>query len=84
VDFQRARVSVTLPPLGALAIFSVVETCKIFADGQDFGYPQIPNRPVAPGRHTVELRCDDGKTDRQTVTVSSGQRARVEFRAPGD
>jgi len=84
VDFQRARVSVTLRPLGALAVFSVVETCKVFADGQDLGYPPIPNRPVAAGRYTVEQRCDDGKSSRQTVTVSSGERARVEFKAPGD
>ncbi len=84
VDFQRARVSVTLRPLGALAVFSVVETCKVFADGQDIGYPPIPNRPAAAGRHTIELRCDDGKSSRQTVTVASGERARVEFKAPGD
>lgn len=83
VDFQRARVSVTLPPLGSLSVFSVVETCKVFADGQDLGYPPIANRPVASGRHTIELRCEDGKTDRQTVTVTSGGRARVEFKAPG-
>ncbi len=84
VDFQRARVSVTLQPLGALAVFSVVETCKVFADGEDLGYPPIANRPVAAGRHTVELRCEDGKSSRQTVTVASGERARVEFKAPGD
>ncbi len=84
VDFMRARVDVTLPALGSIAVFSVVETCKIFADGQDFGYPPISNRPLAAGRHRIELRCDDGKIDRQDVTVSSGQRARVEFKAPGD
>ncbi len=83
VDFQRSRVSVTLRPLGALAVFSIVETCKVFADGQDLGYPPIPNRPVAAGRHTVELRCEGGETSRQSVTVSSGERARVEFKVPG-
>jgi len=84
VDFMRARVDVTLPSLGSIAVFSVVETCKVFADGQDFGYPPISNRPVAAGRHAIELRCDDGRIDRQTATVSSGQRTRVEFKAPGD
>jgi len=84
VDFQRARVSVTLRPLGTLEVFSVVETCKVFADGQDLGFPPIPSRPVAAGRYTFEQKCDDGKSSRQTATVSSGERTRVEFKAPGD
>ncbi|HUF49126.1 MAG TPA: serine/threonine-protein kinase [Vicinamibacterales bacterium] len=84
IDFQRARVTVELPAPGQLAVFSVVETCKVFIAGQDLGYIPLAGRAVASGRHTVEIRCDDGRTDRQTTTVAPGQLTKVEFRAPGD
>jgi serine/threonine-protein kinase len=80
LDFMRARVTVNLPGLGNLSVFSAVETCKVLADGEDIGYPPIPNRSVAAGRHTIEIKCDDGRSDRQTVTVVAGERARVELK----
>lgn len=84
LDFQRSRASITVPGLGTLAVFSAVETCKVVADGQDLGYPPIAGKEVAAGAHTIELKCDDGKSDSQRVTIAAGERSQVTFGPPRD
>ena len=82
VNFSRAQAEVTVPAPGALAIFSAVETCTVGVDGDDLGFPPIPNKAVASGGHTVTLKCPDGKGETRKVTVAPGEKVRVPFGPP--
>jgi hypothetical protein len=82
VDFQRAQVDVTLPALGTLTVFSTVETCSVVVDGQDVGFPPISRKAIAAGSHAVAIKCQDGKSDGQKVSVAAGEAATVKFGPP--
>ena len=79
IDYQRSQTSITLPAPGTLAVFATNETCSIAVDGVDLGNPPIPRKPIAPGPHTVSLKCPDGRQDGQKIRVGAGERAQVTF-----
>lgn len=66
-------IAVQAPALGKLSVRSALETCKVSVAGRDLGFPPISNQPVAAGAYRVELKCPDGQTNRQSVTVTPGQ-----------
>jgi len=85
LDFGQPRNERQVPALGALEVFSAVETCKVLVDGQDVGFPPIPppGRRVAAGTHTVALKCPDGEAPpSQRVSITAGGRERVTFGRP--
>jgi serine/threonine-protein kinase len=77
------RVEVVAPRLGSLAVFAANETCAVLIDGHEAGYPPIANQMVAAVSHRVTLKCPDGVTPQQTVSVAAGQRATVTFKTIG-
>jgi serine/threonine-protein kinase len=72
VDYQHSSMDWSAPALGALSVFATNETCKVTVDGQDLGFPPIAAKKVASGRHSVTLKCPEGKDDRQDATVAAG------------
>lgn len=79
VDFTRQRQEASLPALGLLNVFSNDGTCTVIADGQDLGPVPIVRKSVAPGSHTVAVKCAGGNPDAKRATVSAGQPATVTF-----
>jgi hypothetical protein len=74
VESGSGRFSYELPPAGRLTIRTRKEACKVFIGGRDFGYLPIAEQPLAPGSHTIELRCpEEGDNTSKKVTVTSGQ-----------
>ena len=71
---------INAPALGALAVFSSVETCSVIIDGRDVGFPPIPNQPIVQGTHTVTLQCPDGTREAKRVTIPRDERAVVTFK----
>jgi hypothetical protein len=82
VDYQRAQADITLPGPGKLTVLSAVETCTVAVDGQDLGPVPIPSKSIASGAHSVTLKCADGRTETQKVTVVIGDKATVTFGKP--
>jgi hypothetical protein len=82
IDFQRSSLDVTVPAPGTLTVYSQVETCMITADGQDIDYQPILKKPIAAGSHTIGLKCPDGKSDSQKVSVAAGENLTVKFGPP--
>ena len=82
IDFQRPQAEITLPALGTLAVFSAVETCSVLVDGRDVGFPPISRKPLAAGSHAVAIKCQDGRTDNQRVSVAAGEFTTVTFGPP--
>jgi len=82
VDYQRAQADVTLPAPGKLTVLSQVETCTVSVDGLDLGPVPIPSKTIASGAHKVTLKCADGRTETQPVTVPPGDKAQVTFLRP--
>jgi serine/threonine-protein kinase len=82
INFRRGSQSISLEAPGTLKVFAANETCKVFADGRDLSFPPIPGMPVAPGDHTVVLRCPNAPDATQRVRVASGQEAVVTFKEP--
>ena len=82
VDYQRPQADITLPGPGKLTVLSAVETCTVLVDGQDLGPVPIPSKSIAPGKHSVTLKCADGRTETQPVTVVSGDKSTVTFTKP--
>jgi hypothetical protein len=60
------------PGVGELAVRTEHETCKVLLDGYDLGYPPIAKVNVAAGTHRVTLKCPDGDSQNETVTISPG------------
>ena len=79
VDFTRQRQDAALPALGLLNVFSNDGTCTVTGDGQDLGPVPIVRKTVAPGSHTVAVKCAGGNPDAKRVTVSAGQPVTVTF-----
>ena len=79
IDYQRPQAAVTLPAPGTLAVFAAVETCSVVVDGRDLGFPPIARKLIAPGSHTVILRCPGGKEDTRRINIVSGERTAVTF-----
>jgi serine/threonine-protein kinase len=83
IDFGRSSADITLPQPGSLSIVSPNETCNIFVDGQDEGPPPLPKKVVASGSHNVQLKCPDGKSETQRVSVSPNENVRVSLKGSG-
>ncbi len=64
--------AVTVREPGQLSLRTVYETCTVFIDNRDFGYPPLSNVRVAAGVHEIELRCPDGRVRRSQARVVSG------------
>jgi hypothetical protein len=79
VDFRRSEFTFTIPEPGTLTVNARNETCPVFVDGTELGFPQINNRRIASGPHLVELRCAGARQEQRT-TVPAGGRAQVPFR----
>ncbi|HXE80557.1 MAG TPA: serine/threonine-protein kinase [Vicinamibacterales bacterium] len=74
VDGSSGRFSYELPAPGRLTVRTRKETCTVFIGGRDFGYPPVNDQQLAPGTHTVELRCpDEADNASKKVTIASGQ-----------
>lgn len=79
VDFTKSRQDATLPALGLLNVFSNDGTCTVTADGQDLGPVPIVRKSVAPGSHTVAVKCAGGNPETKRATVSAGSPVTVTF-----
>jgi len=81
INYRRSSATVTVPAAGTLAVFGSPEfnACTVLVDSQDLGPPPIPNKAAAAGRHTVIMRCPDGREETQNATVEAGARALVTF-----
>ena len=76
VDGSSGRFSYQLPAPARLTVRTRKETCKVVIGGRDFGYPPINEQTVAPGTHTIELRCpDEADNASKQVTLGSGDSA---------
>jgi hypothetical protein len=71
VDANRKVVSP--PALGRLTIRTPLETCKVWLAGRDLGYPPITEQKLAANDYRVEVRCPDGDTRTENVTVEAGK-----------
>lgn len=85
IDFQHPRSEYRVPPPGSLAVVmpNFLEPCMVVIDDREFQRGKInPDRPqpIGVGRHSVSLKCDDGRREpAQTIVVTSGQTSRVDF-----
>jgi serine/threonine protein kinase len=76
VDAGSGRFSHELPAPARLTVRTRKETCKVLIGGRDFGYPPLAEQQLAPGTHTVELKCpEEGDNASKRVTLASGQSA---------
>ena len=76
VDGSGGRFGYRLPAPGRLTVRTRKETCKVVIGGRDFGYPPINEQTVAPGTHTIELKCpDEADNTSKRVTIGSGDSA---------
>jgi serine/threonine protein kinase len=73
VRVDASRTSASPPELGRLTIRTPLETCKVWVAGRDLGYPPITDQKVAAGTYRVEVRCPDGDTKAETVTIDAGK-----------
>jgi len=76
IDFGRSSADITIPAPGSMAIVGN-EICTILVDGQDLGPPPIPKKVIASGSHNVVLKCPDGKSESQRVSVSPNEKQTV-------
>jgi predicted Ser/Thr protein kinase len=85
LDFQRPSVEATVGAPGKLNAFASgqLEACAILADGTELGFSPVLNKAIAAGLHTVSIKCPDGKTESQKVTVGAGESQRVTFGGGG-
>lgn len=58
---------------GRLSLRTVYETCTVFIDNRDFGYPPLSNVTLAAGTHEIELRCPDGRVRRSQPRIVPGE-----------
>jgi len=76
VDNPARPFNYEVPAPGRLTVRTRKETCKVVIGGRDFGYPPINEQPVAPGTHTIELKCpEEGDNASKRVTLAAGQGA---------
>lgn len=65
--------AITVREPGRLSLRTVYETCTVFIDNRDFGYPPLSNVMLAAGTHEIELRCPDGRVRRSQPRIVSGE-----------
>ena len=71
----------TAPGLGKLQIRAANGACKAMIGKKDLGFGPWAEMPVAAGDYRVDLICPDGQNPLNTVTVTQGRLARVNFTA---
>jgi hypothetical protein len=80
LDGSRRSVELQAPQLGRLSVRSANETCTVRIGGRDLGFPPILGQSIVAGTHVVTLVCPDGKTQRESVTITAGQDQMVRIR----
>jgi hypothetical protein len=80
VEIGARQRTVAAPELGTVSMYSTIETCELYIDGQSVGDPPIPRQQVAAGAHAFAARCPDGRSDSQRVVVPAGGRATVNLK----
>jgi hypothetical protein len=73
VRVDAGRTSASPPDLGRLTIRTPLETCNVWVGGRDLGYPPISEQKLAAGNYRVEIRCPDGNTRTENVTIDGGK-----------
>jgi eukaryotic-like serine/threonine-protein kinase len=73
VRVEAGRTSASPPELGRLTVRTPLETCKVWVAGRDLGYPPITDQKLAAGTYRVEVRCPDGDTKAEAVTIEGGK-----------
>lgn len=53
---------------------------EVFIDGRRRGNTPLPSLPLPAGEHRIELRTADGRSHRETVTISANETSRVVHR----
>jgi predicted Ser/Thr protein kinase len=67
------REAMTLPAPGRLSLRTVYETCRIFLNDRDFGFPPLSRVALVAGTYAIELRCPDGRSRRSQVSITSNE-----------
>ncbi len=53
---------------------------EVFIDGRRRGNTPLPSLPLPAGEHRIELRTADGRSHRETITISANETSRVVHR----
>jgi Protein kinase domain len=69
-----STMNVKAPVVGFLDVRAARETCPVILDGNNLGYPPISNLRVAAGKHTLTLKCPDGDSPSDTVTIAPNEK----------
>lgn len=67
------------PDKGSILVAGGSHGAKVFLDGEEKGTSPTVLEGVAVGKHVVELRDEDGTTQKETVIVVAGERANATF-----
>jgi hypothetical protein len=67
-----SQVRLQAPPVGELNVRTGRETCRVFLNDDNLGFPPIARLRVASGRYRITLKCPDGDQETQIITVPAG------------
>lgn len=68
------QVNISTPPLGKISIKAVPSNCKIYINGQFFGYPPIFEQPIVVGEHLVTFEWTQfNATKEEQVKINKDQ-----------
>ena len=70
-------VSIHVAPAQGWATLYAVPTAEVTIDGQAVGRTPLGPLPLALGEHTITFKHPTGATDRQRITIKSGETVRV-------
>jgi hypothetical protein len=81
VQATDGQMNYAAPALSTLNVSNTWdETCDIEIDGRRAGYHPLRNKRIVAGRHSVSVRCPDGRSTSTTVSVREGGGNTVTFR----
>jgi hypothetical protein len=81
VQATDGQMNYAAPALSTLNVSNTWdETCDIEIDGRRAGYHPLRNKRIVAGRHSVGVRCPDGRSTSTTVSVREGGGNTVTFR----
>jgi len=75
-----STMNVRAPVVGTLNVLAVRETCEVWLDNENLHYPPITNERVAAGTYKVTLKCPDGDSESDAVTITSGETETKRFK----
>ncbi len=70
-------VSIHVAPAQGWATLYAVPTAEVVIDGQPVGRTPLGPLPLTLGEHTITFKHPTGATDRQRITIKSGETVRV-------